>query len=537
MTAREFLLPDLGEGLTESDLVTWHVAVGDTVTLNQVIAEVETAKALVDLPSPVAGVVTALHAQEGQTVGVGAPLVTFEVSDDGDAGGSAFSGGFPAPATVSAPSSSAQQGEPAGPTLVGYGAAPERGGHPTRRPRRYAVPATMQGAAAASSLLPAEVTPLSAVSPADRARSTPGVRAFARRLGVDLAGVPGTGPDGRVTRQDVEAASAAGSAGSAGSAGAAPGASAASAGETRTPVRGVRKHTAAAMVASAFTAPQASVLLTVDATASMELLDRLRGHRLARGERVTVLALVARAVCALLGAHPTLNSRWVDLPDGSAEIAQPAHVNLGIAVATERGLVVPNLPAAETLGLAELAAALTALTRTAREGRTAPERLAGGTFTITNVGVFGVDAGTPILNPGESGILGLGQVRRLPWEHDGQVALRDVVTLSLTFDHRVVDGEQAARFLADLGAVLSDPALTLLVRSQDPAPSVVEPVETTQPDTPVVEPVETTPQRNVASTGSTTGATRQRNVVSTGSTTETGSTTGATATAKGRGAS
>ncbi|QAY70952.1 dihydrolipoamide acetyltransferase family protein [Xylanimonas protaetiae] len=449
MSARVFHLPDLGEGLTESDVVAWHVAVGDAVALNQVIAEVETAKALVEIPSPFDGVVTGLHAEEGQTVRVGEPLVTFDVADEAPAAGA--------------------EPEPAAPTLVGYGAAPERGGRPTRRPRRYAA------ATPTSSLLPAEVTPLAAVAPADRARSTPGVRAFARRLGVDLTGVPGSGPDGRVTRQDVEGAAAAGAGGAAAPVPVA--APAAGAAETRTPVRGVRKHTAAAMVASAFTAPQASVLLTVDATASMELLARLRSHPLARGERITVLALVARAVCALLRAHPALGSRWVDLPDGSAEIVQPAHVTLGIAVATDRGLVVPNVPAADTLALPDLAAALTQLTRTAREGRTAPERLTGGTFTITNVGVFGVDAGTPILNPGEAGILGIGAVRRLPWEHDGQVALRDVVTLSLTFDHRVVDGEQAARFLADLGAVLGDPALALVVAPQQRPPSVVGPVE------------------------------------------------------------
>jgi len=205
------------------------------------------------------------------------------------------------------------------------------------------------------------------------------------------------------------------------------------------------------------------VFLTVDATATMELLARLRGHRVARGERVTVLALVARAVCTLLRAHPDLTGRWHDLPDGGAEIVRPAHVNLGIAVATERGLVVPHVPAADTLDLPALAAALTELVETARAGRTSPGRLTGGTLTITNVGVFGVDAGTPILNPGESAILGLGQVARRPWEHDGEVALRQVVTLSLTFDHRVVDGEQGARFLADLGGLLADPALALAV--------------------------------------------------------------------------
>jgi len=456
VSAREFRLPDLGEGLTESDVVTWHVAVGDTVVLNQMIAEVETAKALVEIPSPCEGVVTGLHAEEGQTVHVGEPLVTFEVADEAGRAApepepSAATGPAAdtesAAARESAEAPASAEPEPLAPTLVGYGAAPERGGHPTRRPRRCAAPP------AAASPHPAEVTPLAVVAPAERTRATPVVRALARRLGVDLAGVPGSGPGGRVTREDVEAAAAA-------PAGRAPAADAA---ETRTPVRGVRKHTAAAMVASAFTAPQASVLLTVDATASMELLERLRSHPLARGERVTVLALVARAVCALLGSHPALASRWSDLPDGSAEIVHPAHVNLGIAVATDRGLVVPNIPAADTLGLPELAAALTRLTRTAREGRTAPERLTGGTFTITNVGVFGVDAGTPILNPGEAAILGVGAVRRLPWEHEGQVALRDVVTLSLTFDHRVVDGEQAARFLADLGAVLADPALAVVV--------------------------------------------------------------------------
>ncbi|QDW64436.1 2-oxo acid dehydrogenase subunit E2 [Oerskovia sp. KBS0722] len=236
-----------------------------------------------------------------------------------------------------------------------------------------------------------------------------------------------------------------------------------SSGETRTPVRGVRKHTAAAMVASAFTAPHATVFLTVDVTPSTDLLDRLRTHPLARGTKVTVLALVARALCVVLPRHPSLNSRWEDLPDGSAEVVHSPRVHLGIAVATERGLVVPHVPDAHTLGLTGLAQALADLTATARSGRTAPERLTGGTVTITNVGVFGVDAGTPILVPGEAAVLGVGAVRKRPWEHEGQVALRDVLTLSLSFDHRVVDGEQGARFLAELGALLADPALALLL--------------------------------------------------------------------------
>jgi 2-oxoisovalerate dehydrogenase E2 component (dihydrolipoyl transacylase) len=264
------------------------------------------------------------------------------------------------------------------------------------------------------------------------------------------------------------------------------------AGESRIPVRGVRKHTAEAMVASAFTAPQVSVFLTVDVTASMELLARLKTHPMARGVRVTVLALVARAVCALLPAHRELTGRWEDLPDGTAEIVRPAHVNLGIAVATDRGLVVPHVPAADTLSLTELADAAGRLTETARAGRTTPERLTGSTLTLTNIGVFGVDTGTPLLNPGEPAILGIGQVARRPWEHDGQVALRQVMTLSLTFDHRVVDGEQGARFLADLGSVLADPALALLL--------------------PAVEPVETS--------GVSTGSTTEEKSVSTSSTTD-----------------
>ncbi len=469
-TLREFRLPDLGEGLTESDIVSWRVKAGDRVELNQVIAEVETAKALVEIPSPFAGTVQALHAEEGQTVEVGEPLVTFEVPDDAAAEESPAPAPTP-PEGVTTPELS-EAGEPLGspvadssqesspesspepapeegpePNLVGYGARPERAGRPKRRPRQYADVAAPTQAAAAT--LDPE-----ARRAAERLHTTPGIRAMAKRLGVDLTGVHGSGPDGTVTREDVEAAA---------SGATAPAATAEAPAETRTPVRGVRKHTAAAMVASVRTAPQASTFLTVDVTDSMELLARLKTHRMAGGTRITVLALVARAVCALLPRHPALTTRWEDLPDGGAELVRPAHVNLGIAVATDRGLVVPHVPGADRMSLVELATALRQLTETAREGRTAPERLTGGTLTITNVGVFGVDAGTPILNPGEPAILAVGQVARRPWEHGGEVALRQVMTLALTFDHRVVDGEQGARFLADLGAVLADPALALLL--------------------------------------------------------------------------
>jgi len=475
MATREFKLPDLGEGLTESEVVEWRVAVGDAVELNQVIAEVETAKALVELPSPCAGVVRVLHAEEGQTVEVGEPLVTFDLSGAGapepapgpDNSGAQELSGPRAQEPAPGPDNSAGEDAPE-PNLVGYGARPARTGRPARR-RRRDVPAPTGTTAEA----PAAATNGVASAPSDgrgeRPRSTPVVRALARQRGLDLATVTGTGPHGRITRDDVEAASS----GTTAAAPAAPGATTAprraADGETRTPVRGVRKHTAAAMVASA-AAPQASVFLTVDVTASMELLARLKTHPMAGGQRITVLALVARSVLALLPTHPSLTSRWVDLPGGEAEIVRPAHVNLGIAVATDRGLVVPHVPAADTLSLPGLAAALTDLTTTARAGRTTPERLRNGTLTITNVGVFGVDAGTPILNPGEPAILGLGQVALRPWEHDGEVALRQVTTLSLTFDHRVVDGEQGARFLAELGAVLADPALALLLGGDDAGP-------------------------------------------------------------------
>ncbi|WP_415297686.1 dihydrolipoamide acetyltransferase family protein [Cellulosimicrobium sp. SJTW-1] len=544
MTAlREFRLPDLGEGLTESDIVSWHVHAGDRVELNQVIAEVETAKALVDLPSPYAGVVASLHAEEGQTVSVGEPLVTFEV-DDGAApasgGGAApVADGAAAPGSAEVPArvpdavpalvgavagvgaaptgglsdgpARSSGGDPAAtladpadapePNLVGYGARPDRVGRPARRPRRAATETQVSRPDVAEAPRRTTVT-------GERPRSTPPVRALAKKLGVRIDRVEGSGRDGLITREDVLAAVSchrdvarrprdehhahpATSAGPGAPSGekrevappdrgrgatsplSAPGAVTGVAADRAAgleaevvPVRGVRKHTAAAMVASAFTAPHATVFLTVDVTRSVELLERLRTHRLVRGARITVLALAARALCLVLPRHPALNSAWRDLPDGSAEIVRYRRVHLGIAVATDRGLVVPHVPDAQALDLPDLAVALTDLTTTARDGRTTPERLTGGTISITNVGVFGVDAGTPILVPGEAAILGLGAVRRRPWEHDGEVALRDVVTLSLSFDHRVVDGEQGARFLADLGALLEDPALALLAGSR-----------------------------------------------------------------------
>lgn len=461
---KEFRLPDLGEGLTESEIVAWHVAVGDTVELNQVIADVETAKAVVELPSPYAGVVAKLHEQPGTVVEVGSPIVSFDVPGPG-----APTGDVP-----DASADSADDDAPPArrePNLVGYGAALEKTGRPTRRARRsdpaeVAAPAvTTETPAVAGTTEPAPAAteeppnPAAGQAPRERPRSTPPVRKLARDLGIDLARLSGTGPQGLIVREDVLAAQhESGQEVQAPATGGAPASGAEGKRETRTPIKGVRKHTAAAMVASAFTAPHVTEFLTVDVTPSMELLARLKGSRAFADVRITPLALVAKALCIALGRNPTLNSRW---DEGAQEIVQHHYVNLGIAAATPRGLMVPNIKDAQAMGLRELADALKGLTDSARAGKTSPADLSGGTISITNVGVFGIDAGTPILNPGEAAILAMGSVRKMPWEFQDEIALRQVMTLSLSFDHRLVDGEQGSRFLADIGTILSDPGMVL----------------------------------------------------------------------------
>ncbi|WP_125611044.1 dihydrolipoamide acetyltransferase family protein [Specibacter cremeus] len=437
---KEFRLPDLGEGLTESEILAWRVAVGDTVSLNQVIAEVETAKAVVELPSPYDGVVTAILEQPGTTVEVGSPIIAFELASDSAAGpaGGSIAATAPAMGSVSAEVEAKRV-----PTLVGYGAEPDSTGRPARR-RRTA-------AGAATSPEPVVAEPVATAPAAERPRSTPPVRKLARDLGVDLATVPGTGERGLVTREDVLGVRGA-------PATTAPVPAGDSAREVRTPIKGVRKFTAEAMVASAFTAPHVTEFLTVDVTDGMAFLDRLRASRDFADLKLTPLTLAARAVCVALARTPELNSRW----DGERnEIVTMKYVNLGIAAATPRGLMVPNIKDAHLMDLRALSGALSELAQTARAGRTAPSDLAGGTFSITNVGVFGIDAGTPILNPGEAGILAMGAVRRQPWEHDGAIALRQVLTLSLSFDHRLVDGAQGARLLTDVAAIMADPAMAL----------------------------------------------------------------------------
>jgi len=413
--AQEFRLPDLGEGLTEAELVSWAVEVGQTIELNQVIGEVETAKALVELPSPYAGVVEELLVPAGATVPVGTPII--RIATDA--------------ASVEPPTRT--------PVLVGYG--PEAAAE-SKRARRRLVTAPETG-----------------TSGPDRRRpdASPAARVAARELGVDLAVVAGTGPSGAVTRSDVE--SHAGSVGQAVlSTPDSPEPPEPSERETRTPIRGVRKQTAAAMVRSAFTAPHVTEFVTADVTRSVELLERLRDLPAFEGLSLTPLSLVAKAMIVALRENPTLNASW---DEENQEIVTKHYVNLGIAAATPRGLVVPNIKEAQSLSLLELCRAITELTATARSGRAEPAQLTGGTVSITNVGVFGVDAGTPILNPGESAILCLGSVTRRPWVHEDELAVRWVTTLSVSFDHRVVDGEQGSRFLSSVAAMLHDPASLL----------------------------------------------------------------------------
>ena len=467
---KEFRLPDLGEGLTESEILSWKVDVGDTVELNQVIAEVETAKAVVELPSPFAGVVTALHEKPGTIVEVGKPIVSFDVANDDGAPaaggtGAAGNGGADTGAAGSAPTESSGTGPAdAAPArreanLVGYGAVVEETGRPARRARGFLATATPAAEAprtpelappapAPAELAPPESVPLETVppgpAPAERPRSTPPVRKLAKDLGVDLASVTGTGPGGLITRDDVQNFVGGGDR--------------REQREVRTPIKGVRKFTAAAMVSSAFTAPHATEFLTVDVTPSMELLANLKASSAFAGYKLTPLTLVVKALLIALRRNQSLNSHW---DEDNQEIVQFNYVNLGIAAATPRGLMVPNIKDAHTLTLAELATALTELTDTAREGKSSPIDLSGGTISITNIGVFGIDAGTPILNPGEAAILAVGAVRKMPWEFRGEIALRQVMTLSLSFDHRLVDGEQGSRFLADIGAILADPGMVL----------------------------------------------------------------------------
>jgi 2-oxoisovalerate dehydrogenase E2 component (dihydrolipoyl transacylase) len=447
---KQFALPDVGEGLTEGEILHWFVKPGDPVTDGQTIVEIETAKAAVELPCPFDGVVTELNYPEGATVNVGTPIITVDVAPDANAAPDTDTDAgeaTPSPATTGMtddlvpdiPRPSADEpvepGMIGGPApggrtsvLVGYG---PRSTVAVRRPRKSTAPAPAPAA-----------TPPPADGPA---LAKPPVRKLAKDLGVDLAGLTGSGPQGAITRADIEGAAATGPVGSV----------SAGSREQRIPVKGVRKHTATAMVTSAFTAPHVTEFLTIDITPTMELRRKVAALPQYADVKVSPLLFVAKALLLAVRRHPMVNSTW---DEERQEIVVKDYVNLGIAAATDRGLIVPNIKDAERLTLRELAAALVDLTDVARSGKTTPADLAGGTISITNVGVFGIDTGTPILPPGEAAILAFGAVREMPWVVDGAIVPRQVTQLAVSFDHRIIDGQLGAEFLADVGAMLADPA-------------------------------------------------------------------------------
>lgn len=473
---REFKMPDVGEGLTEAEILKWYVQPGDTVTDGQVVCEVETAKAAVELPIPYDGVVHELTFGEGVTVDVGTVIIS--VDTDPGAGPAAAPAAQPAPQEAAA--SPDEEAEPQGrqAVLVGYGAAPSSTKRRARKPQagvpaqpepaRAAVQAELNGRAAAAPAAPvAPVANGTGAGQAGRPLAKPPVRKLAKDLGIDLAAVAPTGPGGLITREDVHAAAAPAVASVAAPAEPAAPVSAApesvpvehgvvdtAARERRVPVKGVRKATAQAMVASAFTAPHVTEFITVDVTRTMKLVQELKQDPDMAGLRVNPLLLVAKAFLVAIKRHPEVNAAW---DEARQEIVYKDYVNLGIAAATPRGLIVPNIKDAGVKTLPQLAAELGDLVATARDGKTSPAAMTGGTVTITNVGVFGVDTGTPILNPGESAILAFGAVKLQPWVHKGKVKARQVTTLALSFDHRLIDGELGSKLLADVAALLERP--------------------------------------------------------------------------------
>jgi 2-oxoisovalerate dehydrogenase E2 component (dihydrolipoyl transacylase) len=437
---KQFRLPDVGEGLTEAEILRWLVGPGDVVTQNQTIIEIETAKAVVELPSPFAGVVSELLVEEGATVTVGTPIITVDVSTTES---------VIQPPTALTPTRAA--------VLVGYG--PVHDAPARRRPRHSSAALARPDLHGAEALHAVEALHTVASSRPDTAPSAltlakPPVRKLARDLGIDLDVVRGSGPDGAVTRSDVEAAADLSRIG-------APSRPLPRAGEERVPIRGVRKAMAEAMANSIRTVPHVTEFTTIDVTRSMRAVTRLRLLPEFADIKVTPLLLVAKAVLLAIERFPLINSTW---DDHNSEIIVKHYVNLGIAAATPRGLVVPNIKNAEALSLSQLGRSIGVLATTAREGRTSVADMQHGTFTITNVGVFGIDTGTPIINPGETAVLAVGAISERPWLHRGKVKPRYVTTLALSFDHRSIDGELGSRFLRDIALFLEDPASSLIAR-------------------------------------------------------------------------
>lgn len=449
---QDFRLPDVGEGLTEADIVRWSVQPGDLVAVNQTLVEVETAKAAVDLPSPYAGRVITLHAAEGDTIEVGAPLITIDSDQPSRAGAEHHPVDDPdidaddASSDADDASEQASDDSEQAALLVGYG------------PRQPARALRAREATAGSAGGPSDANtaaPTAVAANGTRPAAKPPVRKLAKDLGVDLATISPTGPYGTVSRDDVHRAVA--------SADAHTVTEPAQESETRIPIRGIRKHTAEAMVSSAFTAPHVTEFVTVDITETMRLRETVSARRDFQDIRVTPLVFVARALLLALRNTPEANASW---DEHAREIVLKHYVNLGIAAATDRGLTVPNIKNADRLSLRDLANAITELASNARAGSSTPADMTHGTITISNVGVFGVDSGTPILNPGEAAILAVGAIRRMPWVvqvgESERIEPRWVTQLSLSFDHRIIDGQQGSQLLADTAAVLHDPSLAIL---------------------------------------------------------------------------
>ena len=487
MAVKQFNLPDPGEGLVEAEIVAWKVKVGDAVKINDIIVEIETAKSLVELPVPYAGTVTALLVSEGETVPVGTAIISV---DDGLGGDVAPVAAAPASTSDDEEIEAGKIGGPAPggrvAVLVGYG---PRVTEAKRRPRKVEgvpagttaqvnqafAPTPGRAEVVASEAVALEVVVAPPISVhavgGGKALAKPPVRKLAKDLGIDLSQVAGSGEGGIVSRADVETYAAGGgapvTAASTGSGSTPAGSSKyvapvfASTGgrEVRIPIKGVRKMTAQAMVSSAFTAPHVTEFITVDVTRMMKLVDRLRADHEFQDVKVSPLLVVAKALIIASRRNPGINATW---DEAAQEIVVKSYVNLGIAAATPRGLMVPNIKDADQMSLLQLADAMGNLVSTAREGRTQPADMSGGSITITNVGVFGVDTGTPILNPGEAAILAFGAIRQMPWVVKGKIKPRWVTQLGLSFDHRLVNGDLGSRFLADVAAVLRDPSQALV---------------------------------------------------------------------------
>ncbi|MDQ0277804.1 pyruvate dehydrogenase E2 component (dihydrolipoamide acetyltransferase) [Arthrobacter silviterrae] len=456
MSLQVFMLPDLGEGLVEAELVTWLVAVGDTVHVDQPIAEVETAKSVVEVPSPFEGVVDTLHGAEGDTLVVGRPLISV-----------ALPGAAAAPAAVAPPAGDAsvpptpppvaENVGGSGNVLIGYGTSGHGGAGRTRPSRLHRINQRAAVGSAAATVPTARATAPLVVSPL--------VRKMAHDSGLSLAEIQGSGADGLIRRRDVEAALALASAPAASAPAPqalleVPAAGPAVDSRTglqvlsRTALTGVKKAAATALARSRREIPEATVWVDVDATALVELRAGLKAKD---GSAPSLLAFVARFATAGLARFPQLNTQLVS-ENGTDTVVEFDGINLGFAAQTDRGLMVPVLRGAQGRSARELDSAIRAVTGKAREGKAGPAELSGGTFTINNYGVFGVDGSAAIINYPEAAMLGIGRITDKPWVVDGQLCVRKLTELTLAFDHRVCDGAVAAGFLRFIADSMENPA-------------------------------------------------------------------------------